>query len=67
MNRRKTEEITRAQFGGAEREHHNELRPVSVKSMGDEDADAKYYKKRCNNFEHRAALAEYNLVFNAMP
>jgi hypothetical protein len=34
----------------------HELRPVSVKSVGDEDADAKY-KQCCNSFEHRAALA----------
>jgi hypothetical protein len=41
----------------AEREH-NELRPISVKGVGDKDAGAKNYKKRCYNFEHGAALEE---------
>jgi hypothetical protein len=48
-----------------EREH-NESRPVSVKSMGDEDADAQYYKKCCNKFEHRQPSQNNNLGFNAM-
>ena len=38
----------------------HELR-LSVKSVGDEDADAKY-KQCCNSFEHRAALASNALV-----
>jgi hypothetical protein len=46
---------------------NRELRPVSVKSMGDEDADAQYYKECCNNFEHRQPSQNNNLGFNAMP
>ena len=33
-------------------------RPISVEGVGDKDAGAEYYKKRCYNFEHGAALAE---------
>ena len=41
-----------------ERENQSLSRPISVKGVGDKDAGAKNYKKRCYNFEHGAALAE---------
>ena len=52
------------------RTRHNELRPVSVKSMGDEDADPKYYKKlqqlRTQGSPRRITIGRNALVKNRL-